>query len=113
MGKRLVNGKTSPAQVVDELHDAPAQCRRAAQGADECDGLHSQVLLRGFSVLYRGYSPKKRTVKRCAGRNCVVYYGQNLRNARWRDGKENDPPAAGGVSDADGLRHEKGGDAGI
>ena len=59
MGKRLVNGKTSPAQVVDELHDAPAQCRRAAQGADECDGLHSQVLLRGFSVLYRGYSPKK------------------------------------------------------
>ena len=104
MGKRLVNGKTSPAQVVDELHDAPAQCRRAAQGADECDGLHSQVLLRGFSVLYRGYSPKKRTVKRCTGRNCVVYYGQNLRNARWRDGKENDPPAAGGVSDADGLR---------
>lgn len=79
MGKRLVNGKTSPAQVVDELHDAPAQCRRAAQGADECDGLHSQVLLRGFSVLYRGYSPKKRTVKRCTGRNCVVYCGQNGR----------------------------------
>lgn len=68
MGKRLVNGKTSPAQVVDELHDAPAQCRRAAQGTDECDGLHSQVLLRGFSVLYRGCSPKKRTVKCCAGR---------------------------------------------
>ena len=72
MGKRLVNGETSPAQVVDELHDAPAQCRRAAQGADERDGLHSQVLLRVFLYCIAGTVPKNGQWNVARGR--IVWY---------------------------------------